>query len=61
VLLATQQDAATYLRAGIVLAVGLALYFVSRAAGATEEAIDDREHDGEADSGAMTGAAPDQR
>ena len=61
VLLATQQEAATYLRAGIMLAVGLALYHVSRAAGATEKAIDDPEQDAEAGSGATTGTAPDQR
>jgi len=61
VLLATQQDAATYLRAGIVLAVGLVLYFVSRAAGATEKAVDAQDQDAEAGTGAAaTGTAPEQ-
>jgi amino acid transporter len=36
VLLATQQEAATYLRAGLLLLVGLVLYGLSRAAGASD-------------------------
>jgi amino acid transporter len=40
VLLATQQDAATYLRAGIMLVVGLVLYGVSRAAGASDTPLE---------------------
>ena len=39
-LLATQQDAATYLRAGLLLLVGLVLYAVSRAAGASDSAVE---------------------
>jgi amino acid transporter len=40
VLLATQQEAGTYLRAGLLLLVGLLLYGLSRAAGASDTAVE---------------------
>jgi len=61
IVLATQQDAATFLRAGIMLAVGLVLYFVSRAAGATEEPIGDADQDTGAGTGSTTGTAAGER
>jgi hypothetical protein len=39
-LLATQQSAGTYLRAGLLLVVGLVLYGLSRAAGASDTAAE---------------------